>query len=341
MSTKAPAAPTFNPARAQDIDQDTILEATAALSGTKYPAIQFVNGKSNLAELGNDKLGFSGGFMLVIDTNDKNDKQSDEETADKQAIADILIAAKGSEWQAAKYTFHNGTVANVVWKRQAGFSFCVDRRAWITEVNGERKYFAWTGYKTAEAESDPGKRPSSRSQFLTLVKGAEEAGPLMLTFSGNAGKAFDAILLQFQGTVMAAANALQAAWAAGQKPPVDAKRFAPRCFYLPVGASRNDDGSPEFITVGKGDASSMVTPPQMVGVPENASEVSAAILGALSVSDENLGIASAIVEDNQDWKKAWDSFDNQGLTSADEEPAEKVTDQIAEGGASTLANLGI
>ena len=344
MATKVQEA-TFNPGASQEIDQETILTADPTLSGKQFPTIQWVNGRKEFGDMAPDSLNYNGGFLFVVKTNStkKYDQLTDEELAARKAIADALTGFDKSPWKATKYTFHDGTVAEGVWARQMGVTACLRRRAW-SAVNDadEHKYFPWDDYKGAKAYSAVGKNPSSKTQVLVQVKNAESVASLMLTFSGTSGKNFDDILVQFQNSILTAANAKAKEWAEAQKPPVQPAKFAPRSFYIAIGADRNEDGSPKFTPVGSGKDSSTITPPVALFMPEKAADVTSELLAQLQVPAEILKQGSAIVADNLDWAKAWDSFDYSGSPAKpDAEPQESVEEQISGSGAAKLESLGI
>ncbi len=311
MSTKIDKTtedlPEFDPSFSDGMEQAADL-GLGGQRGPSFPMIQWINGNPGLAQLG-EQLGYTGGFLFVTEGND-----AEMSAEDKEKRATIGQFLGGAGWKTTTHIFRNGDEVTGYWTRQAALSLVDIRRAWVGEVSGETKYFPWSvrnAYKTAQAASD--KAPSSKTHALVLVKGAEEAGPLTLTLSGTAGKGFDDSLRHFLGTVIAAANKASADDA--KKSGKEAGRWAASCFWLPVGADRNDKGKPKFMEVGKGTDISKVTLPIALGLPE-LGVTDGIELRRFYVGKPLQDRTREIYEGNAEWRDAWNNFEDTATPSA-------------------------
>ncbi len=291
----------FDISFADDVNQDSIIEPQSF--GPSFPLLQWVNGSPANAKL-KDEIEYQGGFFFVTESHPKDPKRKmgDEQIAKHKAIAEHLKAAG---WKETTYVFRGGDSADGVWSRQAALSLWDMRQAWVVNVNGEDKYFPWDSYKAAEAAAETGKKPSSKTHGLVLIKGATEAGTFQVTMSGNTGKWFDAALKDFANSVLKAAN--NASAEAAKKDSREPSRWAPRCFWLPIGAYRNPDGTPKFESVGSGEDTSHISPPVALGLPDasNADAWKRFYVGK-PLQDQT----GKLYEDNAEWRDAWKNFDD-------------------------------
>ena len=277
----------FNPDAVESIDQSSVEGG-----GPSYPIIQWVLGDMKARKYPNS-MEYRGGFFI------KSDGKVDGAT----------LEAAG--WTKTSRTFENGTEEEGYWRDATALSVISERKRWEVGENGERKSFPWhrQGYEAAKAAAGTGK-PRSRAQYLVLIKGTAETGPLgpfVLTMKGSAGMAFDSsrndsVLQRFEATVIAAANdkSAAAAKAAGKAP----KKWAYRAFWLPTGSDRNDKGEPVYTTVGSGDKTTNVVLPTALGLPDKAINVD---LKRFYVGDAILKQVNTLFDEHVEWRAAWNT----------------------------------
>lgn len=256
---------------------DTIDQDTVEVEQQGYPWIQWVHGDPNYEQLGG--VLHTGGWFLPAES----------------AGLDPDVEIEG--WTRGKMTHKNSSTQG--WfKRDLTFSFICHRRAWQVQDGDQTEIFPWDrGYDQAKALG----KPSGKLQVLCIVKGLDEPRPVMLTMRGSVGRAFmpgrsgETVMSRFIRCVIDPANKLNAH--RGKK-----EKFPWRAFWLTVGPQRNSDGSPVYVTVGEGSASSKVTLPEALGLHDRMSSQE---LGALHVGDELIKETNTIWNDARDWAKAW------------------------------------
>lgn len=271
----------FNPDAVDSIDQDSVEGG-----GPSYPVIQWAYG--NIRDKKRGGVDGFGGFFVKAEKVDG-------------------AAMEAAGWTKTSRTFENGTEEEGYWKREAALSIVAERKRWeINPADGQRQVFPWTGFDKAK-EANGGKAPSSRTHYLVLVKGLEQAGPFVLTMKGAAGAAFESyrnansVISRFANTVIAAANASSDAAAKKAGKP-SGKRWAYRAFWLPVGAARDDKGDPVFTTVGKAPNTTNVVLPIALGLPDKAAQVD---LKRFYVGNDLLSFVNGLYDETAEWRNAW------------------------------------
>lgn len=265
---------------------DTIDQGSVEGGGPSYPVIQWAYG--SMKERKHGGVDGFGGFFVKAEKVDG-------------------AAMEAAGWTKTSRTFENGTEEEGYWKREAAISIVAERKRWeINPGDGQRQVFPWSGFDKAK-EANGGKSPSSRTHYLVLVKGLEQAGPFVLTMKGAAGAAFESyrnansVISRFANTVIAAANAASDA-AAKKAGKAAGKRWAYRAFWVPVGADRNDKGEPVFTTVGKAPNTTNVVLPIALGLPEKAAQVD---LKRFYVGNDLLATVNALYDETAEWRNAW------------------------------------
>ncbi len=256
----------FNPSAVQGIDQDTIEQ-----DGSQYPIISFHSGDAALKRAGG--VSYEGGFFIGQEGEPAN------------------MTVYG--WTDDSFVTSKGVEVKGYWSPNIEVSVICQRRRWV--VDGQP--FAWNDYEKAKKFGVP----RGHQQYLVLLKGAEDLGPLMLGLKGHAGMSFSGskqysstgVLSCFNRTVIAAANA--------QTKP---KKWPFRAFWLPVGAAKDSKGAPLFTEVGSTSTSRVVLPVP-INLPGKANEVD---LDLFYVGDATLLQVNQILSDAQPWATAWDTF---------------------------------
>ena len=271
----------FNPDAVDSIDQGSVEGG-----GPSYPVIQWAYG--NMRDRKHGGVDGFGGFFVKAEKVDG-------------------AAMEAAGWTKTSRTFENGTEEEGYWKREAAISIIAERKRWeINPTDGQRQVFPWSGFDKAK-EANGGKAPSSRTHYLVLVKGLEQAGPFVLTMKGAAGAAFESyrnansVISRFANTVIAAANAASDAAAKKAGKP-SGKRWAYRAFWVPVGANRNEKGEPEYTTVGKAPNTTNVVLPIALGLPDKAVNVD---LKRFYVGNDLLTTVNTLYDEAAEWRNAW------------------------------------
>jgi hypothetical protein len=291
---------------------DSIDQSSVEGGGPSYPIIQWVYGDLRLKAAGG--VAYQGGFFIKADK-----------------VDDAAMTAAG--WTRQTRTFENGAEEEGWGKREAALCIIAERKRWeVTPADGDRQVFPWSKYDAAKGAANGKGTPHGRTHYLVLVKGLEEIGPFVLTMKGSAGAAFEsyrdanAVISRFANTVISAANAASDAAAKKAGKPAG-KRWAYRAFWLPVGAARDEKGTPVFKTVGKAPNTTNVVLPVALGLPDKAAQVD---LKRFYVGNDLLGKANELFDAAADWRAAWDniapgSADNG--SAAQEQAQQAATDQ--------------
>lgn len=255
---------TFDPTAANEIDQSAV-----KTSGPQFPVIQFMKGNQTLKKAGG--MVYEGGFFI---SDDKGGNALAESLEAAGWVRDSFI----SESEKSK-----GDEVSGWWNKQITISVVMSRHKWVDTVknNGEKGGF-------------------SKEQHLVFIKGLEDKGLFMLTFSGHTAMSFKGVknyyrtgvLSTLDRTLIVAANALTkgAKWA----------RFA---FWVTVGANEDTKHQPVFTTVGSGKDSSSIVLPVPFDLPSEAKEVDQGVLGKFFVGPAFLKVANAAYKDNVAWQE--------------------------------------
>jgi hypothetical protein len=258
------------------IDQvDQVDQSTLDVGAPTYPYIQWVNGKPDRMELGGVK--YTGGWFCPED-------QMQTDTPDPDWTHGVLTHANGDStdgWFAKTVT-----CAIIRW-----------RQAWQVMINGASRRYPWRDYDIAQAAG----HPMGKLQVLVMFPGDEP--PTVLTLSGTAARSFApsrqgvSVMNDLYRYVITPANKL-----ARSKGKLAA--FPWRAFWVTVGAQTDPKGKPLFATVGKGTATSQVTPPAALGLHDKMepAEVAKCFVGA-----ENLKAYNEVYADSAAWASAWDA----------------------------------
>lgn len=275
------------------IDQNSVEQ-----SGPQYPLIQWHYGNPSMKKIGG--MDYAGGFFIKGDA-------IDEETA----------TAAG--WQKTTWTHDAGSEEEGFYRRDIAVSAINLRKRWEVVSDYQRRYFAWDKYDDAKAAG----KARGRTQVLVVVKGLESIGPMVISFGGMAGVAFEGnrqslgALTLFAQTVITAAN--KASESAAKAKGVPPAKWPNRAFWLPVGAARDAKGEPVFTEVGKDKNTKRVVLPAALGLPAKWTDVD---LGAFYVGKELLATVNDLwAEAETNWSHAWDVIVTE-VTAAEAEAAE-------------------
>jgi len=284
---------TFDPSAVDGIDQSMINDA-----GPMYPIVQWHTGDQKMKKAGG--MDYLGGFFIKAD-----------------AIDDDLLAAAG--WEKTSWTHADGKDEYGWWKRQVALSVIATRKRWevYTDGGGRPLVFPWKSYDKAKAAG----KASGRTQILCIVRGLEEAGPIVLTLRGMSALAFEGnnrdnlgCMGRFHQTVIAAANLTTAQ---------QRKKWPTFAFWLPVGANRDSKDEPVFDKVGSGNSTRNIITPIPLGLPNKPGEVKN--LGQFYVGNDLLEVAKELyIEASTTWVVAWDNL------TPDQESGEAVTESVAD-----------
>lgn len=288
----------FDSTLIDEIDQDTVETEESV-----FPTIQWAYGSNKLKAAGN--INYHGGFFI----------------SESNVPGGVNMEAKG--WKKEIYVPKDDEIEG--WAtRQLSFSVINKRHRWELKVGNRTLYFPWAGgWEAAKAAGEAlprPKSPSGRIQCIVLIKGMEEAGPLVLTMKGTAGMALDdrrkpqSVLQHLTRTVKAAADLKT-------KP----QRWPLRAFWVTVRVDQDAKGNPIFTKVGSDEDSSNLVLPVAFGLPEKASEVN---LDDFALDKDTLRQANAIHSDTLAWASAWDTIEPGTAKGEDKdrEPAVEVAD---------------
>jgi hypothetical protein len=294
---------TFDPSAVEGIDQSMISDA-----GPIYPIMQWHTGDQKMKKAGG--MDYLGGFFIKSD-----------------AIDDELMTKAG--WEKTSWTHADGKEESGWWKRQVAISVISMRKRWevYPDGGGRPLVFPWKSYDKAKAAG----KASGRLQILTLVRGLEDAGAIVLTLRGMSALAFEGnnrdslgCLGRFQQTVITAANLTTQA---------SRKKWPLFAFWLPVGANRDAKDEPVFDKVGSGNSTRHIITPIPLGLPNKPQEVKN--LGAFYVGNELLEVAKNLfVDASTTWVTAWDNL------TPDQESGEAVTEEAAPEVVASNVDLG-
>jgi len=302
----------------EGIDQSTVENA-----GLQFTVVQWMSG--DVQASGDDWRRFAGWIMK------------------RGVVDDAKMEAAG--WKLVEWTHANGEMEEVWWKREIVVSVIARRRRWEVYSDGSNRpaLFAWPKYNEA-AEAG---RATSRYHVMVIIKGLEDAGPVVLTLKGTMSMSFEGagndpgVLGKFAQTVITGANRLSddAARKAGKR---GGKRWPIRAFWLPVGANRDKDGKPVYTKVGQGNNTRRVVLPIALGLPDKATDVTVETLKRFYVGNDLLTLVNELYEEAATgWATAWDSIES-GSTEGDAPAGTEGSADDAPGvDDNTLADLGL
>ena len=275
-------------------------QAIVETFGPQYPFVYWVNGRSQMKQLGG--VPYTGGWFMPVDQLDTG-KLNEENLP-------------GSGWEHGSIEFENGGSQAGFYTKNIHIAMLVWRRRWI--VNGVDGGFSWNDYKGASATGNP----RGHMQMLGLIRGMEQFGPTFLSMKGMVSKA---IVDTGPSGVFGAFNQYIIAEAANHR---NGKRPPFMMFWMSIGP-RMKGNIPEFTVVGQGSHSSTITLPCLIGVTE---KLNAEGLGKRFVGAELFAELTRLRKDPDilTWEKAWSntSLDNaegastNGLPDPEEPPFE-------------------
>lgn len=245
-----------------DINQE---EIESGLVG--FPRLSFSAGniKNQPARPNDPDMGmrWRGGFYI------------DKDTADKFQDVDW------SSWQEDVRIPESGKNANkvipVMWTRELTFVQVTRRRCWRPATpQGEdqsRLVFPWSKYSEAASASALGKA-SGEAECLLIIKGLENAGPLLFGCSGNAQMYWFGdkatirevgVLSAYRDIIHKAANLFTGLLTSGKADKSKATDF--HAWWMTAEASTGKDGRPLFIKSGESDQAKSVVVPMAANLP--------------------------------------------------------------------------
>jgi hypothetical protein len=308
----------FDPMAIDTVDQDSVEQ-----TGLQFPIVQWHYGSKTMKGAGG--MDYQGGWFIQDDMLDSE-----------------MLEAAG--WQAVNWEHQDGSEQAGFWRREIGVSIIASRKRWeVFSDTGRAQVFDWNSYDEAEKYG----RPGSRLHVLCLIKGLEDAGPLVLTMKTSAAMAFEGVrnregaVSSFANVVIRAANDASnaAAKAKGQR---GGKRWPYRAFWLPVGADRDGKGEPQFTEMGQGKNKVWLVLPVALGLPAKAEAVN---LAKFYIGNELLGTVNEMWQEAEEsWTHAWDTITDDDREAADTssvapaaeaESADELPDE------DVLASLGI
>lgn len=269
------------------IDQETIEQ-----SGPAFPIVQWHYGDPKAKKAGG--MDYMGGFVCK----------------DGAIDAGALTAAG---WTKTEWLHDSGESEDVWWKREIALSVIHIRKRWeVRDASDQLVTFPFNGRGMYEAASKVGpNRPAGRTHVLCLIKGLETVGPVVLTLKGSAAQYFEGsrtvngALPQFSNVIIRMAN--DAAHAAGKT-----NKWPYRGFWMPVGASRDAAGEPNFIEVGKDKATKRLVVPQTLGIPAkpiNDPAQRTELLKRFYVGKANLETVNDLYTLHLGWAQEWDKLE--------------------------------
>ena len=272
---------------AETIDQDSL-----DLGGAQYPWIQWVHGDKKLRAAGG--VLYTGGWFCP---------------------ADNMPVENPEGWVAGSLSHDAGDDTEGWFAQRITIVPIRSRRCWrVQDAGGASQFFAWDKYDDAKALGNP----KGKLQILALVKGLGDE-PMVLTLSGTAGRAFQpggrgqTVMNQMRHCLIDPVNAML------RKHKGKAK-FTWRAFWLTTGAT----DEPVFETVGTGNATSVVTPPQAIGLKPKMSidEIQTHYIGR-----EMLELVNGLYTDAEPWAQAWEQIAGEPETEKTAEPVEEVAEE--------------
>lgn len=277
----------FDASAIGEIDQSTV-----HVDGVLYPTIQWVYGNPAHKKMGG--MDYQGGFFI-----------NEESCPNPNAFLE-------AGWEAVEWVHQDGSSTQGYWARDLEVSVINYRQRWEVQLDdGKRAAFSWDDYDKATAIGNA----TGRLHALIIVKGLEGEGQFVLTFRGVGAKAFyarnniDAVLNQFQRTVIAAANKVSDEQAR-KNARTTGLRWPYRAFWLPIGPARTDKGEPVFVKAGSTTDAKSVVLPIAVGLPAKPVDVTGEVLGNYYIGNDMLKVVNEYyTQAEAQWSHAWDSLE--------------------------------
>ena len=306
---------------------DGAAETNVTAGGFDYPIIMWTYGDPKQKKAGG--MDYLGGFFAPIpEPRAEDDDESKAKIAEVAAKMAELLPAAG--WVEETMIHADNTSTPGYYKRDAVISVIAMRKKWEVVEGETRQSWAWN-WDNFEAAKAVG-TPKTRMHILIAVKGTEGVGPFLLTLKGISQMYFEGtnktpgVLSQFFRAVIVPANTLT-------------KSQTPyRVFWMPVGAGRLEDNTPDFQKMGKGTDVSYLVMPSLLGVPAKGDK---ALLDKLYVGDGILPMLNQMYDEAKEWAAAWDTItpgNNGGNESNGATPEPVKADPV---GSVDLASLGL
>lgn len=253
-------------------DAQTISEDSLDLAGAQYPWIQWVNGDKKLKAAGGAL--YTGGWFCP---------------------ADNMFESEPEGWTRGTLTHDNGDETEGWFAQRLTLIPIRSRRCWrVQDAAGVSQFFSWDRYDEAKAVGSP----RGKLQVLCLVKGLGDE-PMVLTLSGMAGKAFApggreaSVMNVMRHCIIDPINA-------SLRKAKSKAKMTWRCFWLQAGAP---EGEPVFVTVGTGQNTSIVTPPQAIGLRP---KMTMQEIYPFYIGREKLDLVNQLYADAEQWANAWE-----------------------------------
>jgi len=299
--------------------EETGLESsTSEYSG--FPLIMWLNGDPGAAKMGLDALEYVGGwFTAPWYRHGDSITQRIPEGADKSDYIEIDLAEMG--WRKDYFANARGDRIDGWYRRTMEVSLIAGRERWLIyeEKDGRDTVLSYTKYDDAVKLGSP----RSNMQVLSIIKGMENLGPVVLSLKGYAMMSFKGQRdFLATGTVTGLKKYVTDPVAAklakpGQKPP----HINYRSVWCVTGPRVAGD-TPEFIKAGKGEKSTMIMVPSYIGTQYTVETID---LATVYVGDEINKQVNQIFDDNKEWSQAWLNLN--GEHDAPEAAAEKEAEK--------------
>lgn len=251
----------------------------------EYPAWQWIHGNWKMKEVGG--IGYTGGWFLA------------EDKAPEIPNMPLWTLTTKEGKDIPGFAMPALPVAIVSY-----------RKAWCVGSQEEFKRFSWYDYDLAKsAAAKISERPRGHIQVLVALQSQEEAGPFVLSLRGMASKAMSG---KEPPGIIEKVDALLASplTQLAKKSKKDPKypRIPLRSFWVLIGYPRVQDQAktPQFIKVGSGKNTSMITPPEAWKLPDKA-VADWPTIAPYYVGKANLYRFSHWYEEAEDWRHGWEA----------------------------------
>jgi hypothetical protein len=335
--------------------EETGLESSTSDRGG-FPLIMWLNGDPGAVKMGVEALEYVGGwFTTEWYQHDDKITQYIPEGADGASYVEIDLAPFG--WRKDYFCNAAGAQINGWYRRNLEASLICGRERWLIyeEKDGRDVVRAFTKYNDAVTHG----APRSNMQVLSIIKGMEALGPVVISLKGYAMMSFKGQRdFMATGVITGLKKYVTDVVAAkltppGGKPPhinyrsvwcvagprIGSLQLADSTEFIKAGKGeegkmivvQRGDGirmadSPEFIKAGKGEKSKMIVVPSYVGVQYTPETID---LATVYVGDEINAQVNQLFDDNKEWAIAWSNLTGEH-DAAPETPAEKAAEKEAE-----------
>lgn len=270
-------------------------ESTIEQQAVERIIMQYIVGERKTAKASPTSVEGGGGFFVAI--GNVPVAVQDEFTAKLRELG----------WTDQSITTQSGEEIEGLGTQSVRVAILADRLRWVAEdETGSERYFPNSRGVFEKVLAETGEYPRSHMQVMLVIEGAEEFGPVILTARGLTCKALNGTrkapgaFQRHYATTMAAAHKLVGK--AGVFP-----RYA---FWLTLEAAKDTDGKPLFTEVGKDKRTSFVVFPVAADVPNDINAVTEEDLAHWFIGYPNLETHfPGFIHENEGWKEAWDSFD--------------------------------